>query len=99
MPSGPVVMRCVRVEGIRTGLDPSGMWLKSWDPDGGLDRGGRAEWTVNPRRALVFPSAREGFEAWRAVPRARPIRPDGKPNRPLTAYTVTFDPAPAAGAL
>ena len=28
---------------------------------------------------------------YRAVPRNRPVRPDGKPNRPLTMFSVMFE--------
>lgn len=43
--------------------------------------------------ALKFPSALEALEFWR---QANGLRPDGKPNRPLTAFTIeiqSLDPA------
>ncbi len=45
--------------------------------------------TDKESEALVFPSAKEALELWRS---ADGFRPDGKPNRPLTAYSVTVTP-------
>ena len=33
----------------------------------------------------------EAFEVWKAVDPANPRRPDGEPNRPLTAFSVEFE--------
>lgn len=41
--------------------------------------------------AKQFPSAVEAVEYWQAVDPTNPIRPDGKPNRPLTAFTVEIE--------
>jgi hypothetical protein len=65
-------------------------------PDGGYD-GGILELTDDPRKALKFSDAGEALEKWRqpAGCQCHGIRPwDGKPNRPLTAYTVTVIDAP-----
>lgn len=43
--------------------------------------------TPDPEKALELPSM-EMFELWRLVDPRDPVRPDGKPNRPLTAFTV-----------
>ena len=43
-------------------------------------------------RALQFPSVVEAMEFWRQVEPRQPIRPDGKPNRPLTTFTVEVKP-------
>lgn len=34
------------------------------------------------------------MELWRSIDPRYPVRPDGKPNRPLTAFTVEVEPAP-----
>lgn len=60
-----------------------GAMLKAFDPDSGW-----TEWTTDPRLARRFNSALDVLELWRTQSRTRPLRPDGKPNRPLTAYTV-----------
>jgi hypothetical protein len=38
--------------------------------------------------ALRFTTAREALSYWRQISRTVPVRPDGRPNRPLTAFTV-----------
>lgn len=38
--------------------------------------------------AKRFDDAGAAFECWRMVSPNNPMRPDGKPNRPLTAFTV-----------
>lgn len=41
--------------------------------------------TRNPDKAKVYASSKEAFEEWK---RDAGVRPDGEPNRPLTAYNV-----------
>lgn len=53
---------------------------------------GRARLTENRSEAIRYPSKAAVFEAWRASPESRPVRDDGKPNRPLTAYSITPEP-------
>jgi hypothetical protein len=36
----------------------------------------------------------EAFELWRSIDKRKPWRPDGKPNRPFTAFSVEFNPYP-----
>ena len=71
------------------GLDTMhrGCWLQACDVDarGGL---GSMQFTTDIREAMVFPSFEEAMEYWRRPSTVRPLRPDGRPNRPLTAYTV-----------
>jgi hypothetical protein len=43
---------------------------------------------VDPLRFDDFLAA---MECWKMPSRVRPLRPDGKPNRPLTVYTITFE--------
>lgn len=38
--------------------------------------------------AIRFATAREALTYWRQISRTVPLRPDGRPNRPLTAFTV-----------
>ena len=49
---------------------------------------GIAEWTEDETDAMVFPSFRAAWECWKTQSTVVPERPDGQPNRPLTAYTV-----------
>lgn len=50
--------------------------------------------TRNPRAAMLFPDAAAALAAWKTQSTVAPLRRDGEPNRPLTAYTVEIEPAP-----
>ena len=69
-----------------------GQYLKFYDPEayGGC---GDCEWTADRAQAHVYPTFIEAFEAWRQIPKSRPLRGDGQPNRPLVSFIVTFEPA------
>lgn len=89
-----VVLRCVETTGCREhGSDPSGAWLASFDPEA-RDGWGEAAFTFIPGRAKRFGGAAQALEFVRQVPQARPRRPDGRPNRPLTAYTFAVEGVP-----
>jgi len=79
----------VLVVGLANGLRDAndGRWLVDCDVDGA---GGRGIIRTTPERALAseFADAGEAMTYWRRQSRAKPLRPDGKPNRPLTAYTI-----------
>jgi hypothetical protein len=49
---------------------------------------GMARWTDDPDEAMRFPTGRAAAEVWRMQSTIAPLRPDGFPNRPLTAFTV-----------
>lgn len=49
---------------------------------------GRIRFTQDRARAKRFPSVIEALDYWKRPSTVRPLRDDGKPNRPLTAYTV-----------
>jgi hypothetical protein len=96
MTPGPVVLRCLGLVGTATlpdGVVPRGAYLVRYDPEA-HDGRGDAIWSGDPLAAHRFPDVRTALEALRAVPRCRPRRPDGKPNRPLMAFTVAVEPAP-----
>lgn len=84
----PCIARLYSVIGPAPG---DGMYLARFDPEA---HDGVGEVLVTPIRAhaLRFDSARDAFNTWRTVPRNRAWRPDGKPNRPLTAYTMELEP-------
>lgn len=92
MTAEPHVMLCVglagHVLGPGSGSSPTGQYLKSYDPEA-HDGRGWAEWTVDLDEARRFDSSIEIFECWKQVPKARPVRDDGRPNRPLTAFSIT----------
>jgi hypothetical protein len=66
---------------------PTGAWLVEYNPDA-HDGRGIAKWSRDPRRAMRFVDERAAFDCWLMQSTVRPIRGDGKPNRPLTCYTV-----------
>ena len=72
---------------------PPGSWLKSYDPE--YARGqGDAVWTADPAQAMTFGSMVEAMACWQQVPKSRPVRADGRPNRPLTGWNVEIEPVP-----
>jgi hypothetical protein len=66
------------------------IWLKAVDLEA-HDGRGDLKFTDHPDDALRFADVPEAFETWRRQSTTRPLRADGQPNRPLTAFSVTFD--------
>jgi hypothetical protein len=66
---------------------PVGWYLAGYDADGN-EGWGEATWTENPAKAVTFSTASEAHACWTEQSRLRPLRPDGQPNRPLTAFSV-----------
>jgi hypothetical protein len=64
-----------------------GPYLEWSDPDakGGM---GKDQWTDDPAKAKRFPDFAAAMECWKAQSTIRPFRTDGRPNRPMTAYSV-----------
>lgn len=82
-----VVIRCL---GLANGTPgPRGQYLQSYD-----NETGESVWTGEMDKALVLTSG-NALALYRSVLPSQPIRPwDGKPNRPLTAFSVEFVPVP-----
>jgi hypothetical protein len=74
------------------GHDPEmeGKYVKEYDPDAN-DGLGFVLGVLNPEEAKKFDSAGDALRFYRQVSTVRPVRPDGKPNRPLTAYTISIE--------
>jgi hypothetical protein len=70
-----------------------GCWLASYDVDA-RDGLGSVTVTTKPEMALRFPDAGAVFAAWREESTVRPLRDDGKPNRPVSAFTITAKALP-----
>jgi hypothetical protein len=86
----PVVLRVVDFAGIHLGdFTPAepGDFLVRFDVDA-RDGRGEAVWSPDLEDALHFPDGITAMRAWKMQSKVRPYRDDGKPNRPLTAYTV-----------
>ena len=91
--TGTVVIRCLGMAGfsVLNGADaPKGQYLKSYDPEA-HDGQGFAEWTDDPSQAKKFISALDAHALWTTIPKSRPTRPDGRPNRPLTAFSIAVE--------
>ena len=66
--------------------DPS--YIQHYDLDY-MNGRGRAMLTGNIEEAQTWDTEIDVFKAWRTESKLMPIRDDGKPNRPLTAYTIS----------
>jgi hypothetical protein len=85
----------IRVLGDALGGDAggdAGQYLKAYDP-AAEDGRGLLVTTTDPAEAKRY-SAAEALAEWKRVSRVRPRRPDGKPNRPLSAFTIEIVRAP-----
>ena len=88
-------MPTIRIVGYADGsaCELAGKYLKRYDAayvdaEHGYD-GGWLEVTADIEEAQVFADAAEALEKWKEqAPPPYDIRLDGKPNRPLTAFTV-----------
>ena len=67
-----------------------GAWLVSYDP-AGCDGYGEGAWSQDPVDAALF-TAEEWAVLWTAAPANRPLRPDGKPNRPIMRFSLLIAP-------
>lgn len=71
----------------------AGQWVATFDHDA-YDGRGYGTFTDKVNDAKRFHSNAAAFEFWRRRSRVKPTRPDGKPNRPLTALSVVIEPLP-----
>lgn len=72
---------------MKRGLYVSGAgWIEAHE-DTACGRG-HTTFTRDRTRAVSFDSPADAIEYWRQQSKTVPTRPDGKPNRPLTAFTV-----------
>lgn len=87
-----VIVAAAHGPGVRSldGGDAAGMYLKSYDPDA-MDGYGLATWTTDKGEALTFTGSKAAMKFWRQQSTVRPLRDDGHPNRPLTAYMITLE--------
>lgn len=85
-PGQHVIRIVARIDDVATIHD--GQFVVEYDAHRG--RGGGFKLVTSPDigRALGFANAGEAFECWRRVCPNHRKRPDGKPDRPLTVYTV-----------
>lgn len=66
-------------------------YLLEYDPEFAGGRG-MVRWTADKAKAKRFDDIVAALAEWKRVPLACPVRAyDGLPNRPLTAYSITFE--------
>jgi len=70
-----------------------GLFLAGGDHDAENGRGS-FRFTNDSRAAMQFAESYSAYDFWRKQSTVKPKRPDGKPNRPLTAYTVIIEALP-----
>lgn len=68
-------------------MPPRPLYFKSIDPEAHGGRG-HVSWTSKLEEAVVFADHAEAMRIYQASPKCRPVGADGRPNKPLTAYTV-----------
>lgn len=71
--------------------DLDGKYVKAYDPNA-RDGRGHITGTDDRTQALKFENAGDAFSFWRQQSTVRPLRPDGRPNKPLTAYHIEIMP-------
>jgi hypothetical protein len=88
------VVRFYALEGthVEGPIPLPGDFLVDYDPEANDGRGS-AVWSHDRREAKRFDSAPDAMLYWRQQSRTRPLREDGKPNRPLTACTIAVERA------
>ena len=75
------------VAGNGGGPDPAGLYVVDCDVDAHFGMG-EAVLTAERDKARRFSDVAAALEFWRRRSTERPTRFDGKPNRPLTAYSI-----------
>ena len=88
-PVNGYTIQCIAYASNGVEFDPP-CWLQSFDVDA-HDGRGAATWVDDRADAMRFDTAAEAFTAWRTQSRVRPLRADGEPNRPLTAFTIAVE--------
>ena len=86
-----VAVACLGLADGSSAGELDGAWLVSYDP-AGCDGRGDGTFSQDPAEAARF-TPQEWAELWTASPANRPLRPDAKPNRPLTMFRLMIVPA------
>lgn len=80
-------------EGVASHLEDvektRGKYLQDMDADANDGRGS-ISWTDDISKAKGFSDVSEALAFWRTRSKVTPTRDDGRPNCPLTAYSVRF---------
>ncbi len=81
----------MRVVGFANGSDcpVENHYLQSFDHEA-CDGVGYGVFTSSLDKAMRFDDMKAAIQFWQKIPACRPLRDDGKPNRPMTATTMEF---------
>jgi hypothetical protein len=81
----------IQIVGVASGepSDADGGYVKHYDPSGNEGRGDLVL-TRHRGQAKRYPSKAAAMDEWKRVSATHPTRPDGKPNRPLSAFSVAI---------
>jgi hypothetical protein len=84
----------IKLEGLAVGRpsEYDGEYLSFYDPGAGEPGECRLDTVADPREARHFATFQDAVQTWQADDPRQPVRADGKPNRPLTAYSVSIEP-------
>jgi hypothetical protein len=87
-------VKVIRAIGFASGVScpHAGMFLKHADFNAYSGQG-LMTFTGDITQAMVFATAGDAIQFWRTRSKAQPTRPDGRPNRPLTALTIEIEDA------
>jgi hypothetical protein len=66
-------------------------YVEWYDPEA-YDGRGDVQLTSDRAKAKLFASHEEAWTFWKQISKTRPKRADGRPNRPLTAFSVSIEP-------
>jgi hypothetical protein len=78
---------------VRGGMEYSNLYIQSYDPSETDEYGcGKLLLTSEVLKARIFVGPTEAFAFYQQQSLTVPYRNDGKPNLPLQAFTVTFEP-------
>lgn len=95
-------MQVIRIIGLVNGGATAfdGQYLAEFDasrdgvePDSGREMMCHLVTTSDISEAKIFADVAEVHALWTTVDEREPVRPDGQPNRPLTAFTVGVENA------
>lgn len=89
--TSPVVIRAIEYANYAMPCHFAGQYLAWYEPNGSAGSP-LAGFTDDITHAKVFPDAGAAIAEWNRVRTVDPVRPDGRPNKPLTAITITIEP-------
>jgi hypothetical protein len=81
-------MRVLALSGMGEVAFP--VWVKSFDIEA-HDGQGDVEVTQVRGEAYCWPNPAAAMAAWNTISTVRPVRADGKPNKPMTAMTIELE--------